>query len=296
MAPLSSNQILQLIDAGFDSGAVLRTGIRGINGLKNVTIEYSTYPSAPQSYGDFLEALTLVEKLNTEGLVDFAPSSGFGLWSSPIGPIGKDPLSQALLVASIVYAKNAGGDLVENGKGMYELHTFSRRIALRFAPAAVNSPDAQRLKSLLQLDTDKNAYSMFDHEFTKIEKGRAYIGQSPAALDPEAVWQEIGIRGRSMMEIMQISSTAVQIPEEEISKGNVFVVPSSVQGDPLFVIKSSTGEPSNATIRTKYRGYWFYIEDNDLKSREGFALLTAMFAVTAGTVPGANPILTLPVN
>ena len=296
MAPLSSNQILQLIDAGFDSGAVLRTGIRGINGLKNVTIEYSTYPSAPQSYGDFLEALTLVEKLNTEGLVDFAPSSGFGLWSSPIGPIGKDPLSQALLVASIVYAKNAGGDLVENGKGMYELHTFSRRIALRFAPAAVNSPDAQRLKSLLQLDTDKNAYSMFDHEFTKIEKGRAYIGQSPAALDPEAVWQEIGIRGRSMMEIMQISSTAVQVPEEEISKGNVFVVPSSVQEDPSFVIKSSTGEPSNATIRTKYRGYWFYIEDNDLKSREGFALLTAMFAVTAGTVPGANPILTLPVN
>jgi len=296
MAPLSSNQILQLIDAGFDSGAVLRTGIRGINGLKNVTIEYSTYPSAPQSYGDFLEALTLVEKLNTEGLVDFAPSSGFGLWSSPIGPIGKDSLSQALLVASIVYAKNAGGDLVENGKGMYELHTFSRRIALRFAPAAVNSPDAQRLKSLLQLDTDKNAYSMFDHEFTKIEKGRAYIGQSPAALDPEAVWQEIGIRGRSMMEIMQISSNAVQIPEEEISKGNVFVVPSSDQEDPSLVIKSSTGEPSNATIRTKYRGYWFYIEDNDLKSRTGFALLTAMFAVTAGTVPGANPILTLPVN
>ena len=99
-----------------------------------------------------------------------------------------------------------------------------------------------------------------------------------------------------MMEIMQISSTAVQIPEEEISKGNVFVNPSSVQGDPLFAIKSSTGEPSNATIRTKYRGYWFYIEDNDLKSRAGFSLLTAMFAVTAGTVPGANPILTLPVN
>jgi len=101
MAPLSSNQILQLIDAGFDSGAVLRTGIRGINGLKNVTIEYSTYPSAPQSYGDFLEALTLVEKLNTEGLVDFAPSSGFGLWSSPIGPIGKTPVGIWLRMARV---------------------------------------------------------------------------------------------------------------------------------------------------------------------------------------------------
>lgn len=298
MAPLSSNQILQLIDAGFDSGAVLRTGVRGINGLKNVTIEYSTYPQAPRSYGDFLEALTLIEKLNMEGLVDFAPASGFSLWSSPIGPVGKDPLSQAVMAAATVYAKTAGGDLVENAKGMFELHTFSRRMALRFAPAAVNSPDAQRLKSLLRLDTEKNAYSMFDYEFTKIEKGRSYIGQSPAALDPEAIWQEIGIRGRSMMEIMQIASTAVQVPEEEISKGNVFVDPSPSPAleDPSFVIKSSKDEPSNATIRAKYRGYWFYIEDNDLKSREGFALLNSLFAVTAGTVPGANPVLTLPVN
>jgi hypothetical protein len=298
MAPLSSNQILQLIDAGFDSGAVMRTGLRGINGLRNVTIEYSTYPSAPQSYDDFLESLMLVEKLNIKGLVEFAPSSGFSLWSSPIGPVGKDPLSQALMAASTVYAKNAGGDLVENEKGMYELHTFSRRIALRFAPAAANNPDAERLKSLLQLDPEKNAYSMFDYEFTKIEKGRSYVGMSPATLDPEAVWEEIGIRGRSMMEIMQIASTAVQVPEEDISKGNVFVVPPEQAdlGDDSFVVKSSVDEPSNATIRTRYRNHWFYIEDNDLKSREGFALLNALFAVTAGTVPGANPVLTIPVN
>jgi hypothetical protein len=240
----------------------------------------------------------LVEKLNMKGLVEFAPSSGFSLWSSPIGPIGKDPLSQALLAASTVYAKNAGGDLVENENGMYELHTFSRRIALRFAPAAASDPDAGRLKSLLQLDPEKNAYSMFDYEFTKIEKGRSYVGQSPATLDPEAVWEEIGIRGRSMMEIMQIASTAVQVPEEDISKGNVFVATSEQAeiGDQSFVIQSSVDEPSNATIRTRYRNHWFYIEDNDLKSREGFALLNALFAVTAGTVPGANPILTIPVN
>lgn len=133
---------------------------------------------------------------------------------------------------------------------------------------------------------------------TQIEKGRAYTGESPAALDPEAVWPEIGLRGRSMMEIMQIASAAVQVPAEDMSLGIVFVDPSSTSdpADRLLVIKSSEAEPSNATLRIRYRNHWFYIEDNDLRSREAFALLNALFAVTAGTVPGANPILTLPVR
>ena len=49
-------------------------------------------------------------------------------------------------------------------------------------------------------------------------------------------------------------------------------------------------------MRVKYRDHWFYIEDNDLESRETFTMLKSLFAVTGGTVPGANPILTLPVN
>lgn len=298
MAPLSSNQILQLIDAGFDSGAVLRTGVRSINGLKNVSIETSTYPVAPRSYDDFVEALALIERLNFEGFVEFAPSSGFALWSTPIGPIGDAPLAQAVLAAATIDAKNAGGDLVENADGRYELHIFSRRMALRFSAAAIELPDAQRLKSLLQLDPERNAYPMFDYEFTKIEKARSYVGQVPASLDPEAVWDEIGLRGRSMMEIMQIASTTVQVPQEDIDLGVVFVDPAASSGPerPSLVIKSSEKEPTNASIRIRYRGHWFYIEDNDLASRESFILLNAMFAVTAGTVPGASPILTLPVR
>ncbi len=53
---------------------------------------------------------------------------------------------------------------------------------------------------------------------------------------------------------------------------------------------------SISNLRIKYRDHWFYVEDNDLQSREAFALLNALFAVTGGTVPGANPILTLPVG
>jgi hypothetical protein len=295
MAPLSSNQILQLIDGGWNSGDVLRTGLRAINGLKNVNIEYSTYPSAPASYDDFIEAISLLETLNKDELADLAPGGGFALWSSPIGPVGKEPLAQAVMAAATIYAKQAGGDLVENAEGKFDLHIFSRRINLRFAPAAANSQDAQRLKDLLQLKPDRNAFPMFDYEFTALEKGLGYTGESPAALDPEAVWEQIGVRGRSMMEIMQIASNSVEVPEEEVSKGNVFVVPPDSNSGKL-VIQNSKDEPSNAAIRAKYRDHWYFIADNDLQSRASFALINALFAVTAGTVPGANPVLTIPVN
>jgi len=78
--------------------------------------------------------------------------------------------------------------------------------------------------------------------------------------------------------------------------GVAFSGSSSGTGDRQFVIRSSSDEPSDASLRIKYRGYWFYIPDNDLKSRKEFALITALFAVTGGTVPGAHPVLTLPVG
>ena len=266
-----------------------------MNNLKNSTTEYTTYPWNPPSYDDFHEALVLIEKLSMDGLVELKAGGAFTIWSTAIGPVGDDPLAQAVLAATTIYAKNAGADLVENADGKFDLHAFSRRMFLGFAPAAATSPDAQRLKSLLQLDTNRNSYPIRDFEFAALEKGLAYAGASPGTLDPESIWGEVGVRGRSMMEVMQLASSSVQVPQKEISEGNVITNPSAKVSDKL-AIQSSKNEPTNAAIRTKYRGYWYFIADNDLESRASFALINAFFAVTAGTVPGANPVLTLPVN
>ena len=299
MAPLSANQITMLIEAGFNSEIVMRTAVRRINRLKNLTIEYSTYPKAPTSYPEFREMLRLIKNLSFEGLVEFGPGLGTTVWSAPVGPVKHGNLSEVALLATQVLAQYwAGGELIPNEKNELQLHTFARRLSLRFSPAALGSPDAQRLRDLLGLNPDKNSFPVMDLELTKIEKGRAYLGQAPAAIDPTAIWPEIGLQGRSMMEIMQIASTAVKVPAEDINEGVVFIDPSPTldPDDVWFVIKSSKAEPSNSTLRIKYRDSWFYIEDNDVKSRTAFALLNALFAVTGGTVPGANPILTLPVG
>ena len=297
MAPLSANQITMLVEAGFDSETVMRTSLRRINRLQNITVDLTNKTPPPPSYDDFNETFRLLKKLNVEGLVEFGPGLGTSVWSAPVS-VGSGSLSEvALLATEVLFQKTAGGELIKNDDGEYQLHTFARRLSIRFAPAAANSADAQRLRELLDLDPTRNSFAMLEMELANIEKGRAYRGATPAALDPEAVWTEVGLLGRSMMEIMQLASTTVQVPAKDLEAGIVFAAPPvSEPGAAGLDIKSSADEPSNATLRAKYRGNWFYIEDSDLKSREAFALLNALFAVTGGTVPGANPILTLPVN
>ena len=91
------------------------------------------------------------------------------------------------------------------------------------------------------------------------------------------------------------------MPAEHVERGTAVANRSrdqeSAEGaSDWLVIRSSESAPSNSSLRIKYRGHWFYIDDTDLQSRETFAMLTALFAVVGGTVPGAHPVLTLPVG
>ena len=99
------------------------------------------------------------------------------------------------------------------------------------------------------------------------------------------------------MEIMQVASKKVQIPAAHATRGVAFVDANLGPGARYggLVIRSSEDEPDHS-LRIRYRGHWFYIEDSDLESKEQFALMNALFAVVGGTVPGATPVMTIPVG
>ena len=292
MSPLSAQQITHLIDAGWDSKSVLQTTLRKINGLSNISIETSTYPKKPKSYDDFSEVIKLITKLIDEGLVELAQTSGYAVRANPIGPIPSDTLAQAVLAAAEVYALSVGGDFIVNQQGNLEYQEYTFKMGLLFSADSGNSADAQRLKKLLQLNPEMYSFAIYDNRSTAIEKGRAYSREIPAAMDPNAIWGEIGLRDRSMLEIMHIAATAIEVPQEH--RDITFEAPASAVS--ALVIKTSKKEPVNARVRTLYRGNWFYIEDTNLQSRAAYALITALFSVSAGTVPGAQPVLALPVG
>ena len=47
----------------------------------------------------------------------------------------------------------------------------------------------------------------------------------------------------------------------------------------------------------KYRGYWFYIANDDPDSKSTFSMLTALFSLLGGQTASAQaPVLTLPIG
>jgi hypothetical protein len=60
-----------------------------------------------------------------------------------------------------------------------------------------------------------------------------------------------------------------------------------------FTVRQSKQRPEAAAVAVRYRGYWFYIADDDLDSKSTFDLIGHLFALQASAGDGASPLLTL---
>jgi hypothetical protein len=65
---------------------------------------------------------------------------------------------------------------------------------------------------------------------------------------------------------------------------------------PLAHIRSGAERPADAYAAVRYRDYWFWIDDRDVRSKRVFTFLLMFSSIAeSGTVPQA-PIITIPAN
>jgi hypothetical protein len=67
---------------------------------------------------------------------------------------------------------------------------------------------------------------------------------------------------------------------------------SQVTGE-LMRVCAQDAEPVGAYLAVRHRGHWFYIRDDDHKSKSTFALLAQLFSLQSGEKTGLVPILTI---
>jgi len=139
----------------------------------------------------------------------------------------------------------------------------------------------------------------------KIDKHSFYVVNVEGNTDYRSN-KEIDIKVRSLSGIEFYLSHGVQVPEEHIMQNKVQITKTadgevfdwdSIFGD-LFQIQSSRQEPSEeiAAVKCFWRGYWFYIDDTDIGSKNTFMLLNQITALQSGAMDKSGPLLTLPVN
>jgi len=120
----------------------------------------------------------------------------------------------------------------------------------------------------------------------------------------QSTTDSIEINVRSLAGIQFFLSHGIIIPEDDLKNGRVQITKTPM-GEPfdwnnvlsdLFVVYSSKDRPTDAVVSVQYRGYWFYIKDNDMDSKYTLMLLNQISALQSGKVEKAGPILTLPVS
>jgi hypothetical protein len=113
--------------------------------------------------------------------------------------------------------------------------------------------------------------------------------------------KELAILTRSIMQIVINLSSSIEVPAAHVEEKRTNPTPpgETFQGAPvaaLIKIHSSPDKPCDAVVSVQYRGYWFWIDDHDLRSKTFFAFLMLLFSLTETGGKENAPIITIPVG
>jgi len=112
---------------------------------------------------------------------------------------------------------------------------------------------------------------------------------------------QLTLHTRSLLGVFFYLSHAVDPPQEHIEKGYVTVTKdkkdnlfdwTDLLGN-LLIIKSQKKEPMEAFVHVRYRGYWFYVDNSALNSKDTLGLLSYLLALQSAKGEGHSPLLTI---
>lgn len=148
-------------------------------------------------------------------------------------------------------------------------------ILVRINEEGLASPDGQYLVKTLGLDPTRGDF--------ELKTGLRYDGAS------------VAVNPRSMLALLSYMSNYVQPPAEHRS----YVWPNAVrsESEPLMRIHSSKQRPDDASPVIFYKGHWFYVAADDLRSRNTLYLIRLLYNLQAQATNNQDIVhLTLPVK
>jgi hypothetical protein len=142
--------------------------------------------------------------------------------------------------------------------------------------ASEHAADVARMRDLLGLDPSETEF--------KISYG---------LVADEA--NEIALLTSSILEIMTDLAWRVDAPGEHVEAGRTLAGhrSSGLFDQPLFEVRNALDAPEEAYVAVRERGYWFYIEDDDLVSKRTFAILQVLLSLTESSGGTRGPVVTI---
>ena len=109
---------------------------------------------------------------------------------------------------------------------------------------------------------------------------------------------EIVVLTRSILNLMETMAAQVEVPTEDLARSRAFPGFEHDKGAPgvvrLIRIHSGKSSAPDAFESVKYRNSYFWIDDDDLESKQVFSLIMNLFTMIDAGPTENQPVLTIP--
>ena len=279
---------LEEFASSYDVGRVFRLFVNSLNGLDNASNAEGPIPETPPRFAEFREATNILSMMQDQNSVLMAKVSRTTIAPDSV-PVEK------ITTEELIELKKAGFGVCKDDCDQFQLTKEKKVPVIKFSNDEDSLSLVTAFQSILGLDPFKFSYD--------VERVPAQFMNSPVGRNNN----KLQIATRNIIQASNYLATGVQVPQQHIACGMVRVTRNpdgslfdwnQVMGD-LFCVHSCRRKPKNARVAVKYRGYWFYIANDDIASIETFHLFGIALANKVDWTSDASikqPVLTLPVG
>jgi hypothetical protein len=108
---------------------------------------------------------------------------------------------------------------------------------------------------------------------------------------------QVAVLTRSMMEIILQLGFGIDLPAADVASGRVLAgrrQAGDAESKPLARIRSGAEAPADAYTAVRYKGHWYWIDENDIASKRTFTFLMILFSLAETGQSVAAPVVTVP--
>jgi hypothetical protein len=286
LTPISAD-LFNVINGGADIEQLMLFCVSDINDVSNARGATLLTPRIAEDNSAFVQGIRLLEFLKERDGIEL------GIETDEEAAGASDPIAKSNVEGrDLVNAAKDGYVYRARGDDQIALLKRDKELVIRIRRAYIHSPEMEEAERIFGLMPGQTKYRV------KSELSEEADRTMPLGNDT------IFLNMRSVLQVMMFLSKGVCIPDDHMLSGLAPLTPGP-DGMPFdwtqitagnFMVHAQKHRPKNAEVAVKYRGYWFYIAANDVKSRAALAFLAMLFALQESNGKSVGPLLTLPVG